>query len=111
MSSFEDFLHWYVKKHFVPTLEALQKNDCLFHDRDVVVLNLGCTLPKLAKICLHMSTDTKLYPITEADKDLLEKIGEDVVGGPTIVFTREAVFDNFFSKVYKYTQFKCGDWC
>ena len=92
------------------SLEVLQKIDCLFHDRDVVILNLGCTLPKLVNICLHMSTDTKLYPITEADIDLLEKIGEDVVDGPTIVFTREAVFDEtFFSKVYKYTQIKCGD--
>ena len=32
------------------------------------MLNLGCT-----KICLHKSTDIKLYPCTKADKDLLEK--------------------------------------
>ena len=35
-------------------------------------------------------------PITEAEKDLLEKIRQDVVGGPSIVFTRKAVVDETF---------------
>ena len=38
------------------------------------MLNLGCTLPNLANICLHKSADTKTYPSTEADTDLTEKI-------------------------------------
>ena len=60
------------------------------------MLKLGCTLPNLANICLHKSTDAKFYPFTEADKDLLEEIREDVVGGPSIVFTRKAVVDVTF---------------
>ena len=60
------------------------------------MLNLGCTLPNLANIFLHKSTDAKFYPFTEGDKDLLEKIREDVVGGPSIVFTRKAVVDETF---------------
>ena len=57
----------------------------VYHDKDTNTLTLGCSLPNLAKLCLHKSTDAKNYPITEADKDLLEKIREDVVGGPSIV--------------------------
>ena len=38
------------------------------------MLKLGCTLPNLANICLHKSTDPKFYPFTEGDKYLLEKI-------------------------------------
>ena len=53
-------------------------------------------VPNLANICLHKSTDAKFYPFTEGDKDLLEKIREDVVGGPSIVFTRKAVVDEIF---------------
>ena len=34
------------------------------------MLKLGCTLPNLANVCLHKSTDAKLYPFTEGDKDL-----------------------------------------
>ena len=60
------------------------------------MLKLGCTLPKMAKICLHKSTDSKFYPFTESEKALLEKIREDMVGGPSIVFTRKAVVDDTF---------------
>ena len=55
------------------------------------MLKLGCTLPILANICLHCSTIVKFYPFPEGDKDLLEKIREDMLGGLSIVFNRKAV--------------------
>ena len=66
------------------------------HDKDIDMLKLGCTLPNLANICLHKPTDAKFYPFTEGDKNLLEKSREDVVGGPSIVFTRKAVVDQTY---------------
>ena len=60
------------------------------------MLKLGCTLPNLANICLHKSTDAKFYLFTESDKDLLEKVREDMVGGSTIVFTHKAMVDETF---------------
>ena len=60
------------------------------------MLKLGCTLPNLANNCLHKSTSAKVYPFTETDKDLLQKIREDMVGGPSIVFTHKAVVDETF---------------
>ena len=45
---------------------------------------------------MHKSTDSKFYPFTESDKDLLEKIREDMVGGPSIVLTLKAVVDETF---------------
>ena len=59
-------------------------------------MKLGCTLPKLSNICLHKSTDANFYPFTEGDKDILENVREDVVGGPSIVCTRKAVVDETF---------------
>ena len=96
MNSFKDFLRWYNNKDVVPTLEAMQKMIAFQHDRDIDMLNLGCTLPNLGNLCLHISFDAKFYPFTEGDKDLLEKIREEVVGGPSIVFTRKAVVDETF---------------
>ena len=96
MSSFKDFLRRYNNKDVVPTLEAMQKMIAVYHDKDIDMLKLGCTLPNLANICLHKSTDAKFYPFTEGDKDLLEQIREDVVGGPSIVSTRKAVVDETF---------------
>ena len=97
MSSFKDFLRWYDNKDVVPTLEAMQKMIAFYHDKNIDMLELGCTLPNLANICLHKSTDANFYPFREGDKDLLEKI-RDVVGGPSIVFTRKAVVDGIFMR-------------
>ena len=60
------------------------------------MLKLGCTSPNSANICLLKSTDAKFYPFTESDKDLLEKIREDMFGGPSIVFTLNAVLCQTF---------------
>ena len=90
------FLRWYINKVVVPPLESMQKLIAFYHDKDVDMLRLGCTLPNLANICLHKSTDAKFDPFTEGDNDFLEKIWEDAVGGPSIVFTREAVAGETF---------------
>ena len=60
------------------------------------MLKLGCILPNLANICLHKYTSSKVYPFIETDKELLQKIRDDVVGGPSILFTRKAVVEGTF---------------
>ena len=97
MKSFKEFLMWYNNKDVVPTLEAMQKMIGFYRQKEIDMLKLGCTLPNLANICLHKSTDSKIYPFIESDKDL-EKIREDMVGGPSIVFTRKAVIDEKFNR-------------
>ena len=62
-----------------------------YHNKGIDMLKLGCTIPNLANICLHKSTNVKFYPFFEGDKDLCEKIREEITGGPSIVFTRKAV--------------------
>ena len=96
MCTFKDFLRWYNNKDVVPTLEAMQKMLAFYHKKGNDMLKLGCTLLNLANICLHKSTIAKFYPFIETDKDLLQKIREDMVGGPSIVFTRKAVVDETF---------------
>ena len=96
MHYFSDFLKWCNNKDVVPTLEAMQKMIDFYHNKGIDMLKLGCTLANLDIICLHRLTGSKFYPFTESDKDLLEKIREDIVGGPSIVFTRKAVVDETF---------------
>ena len=83
LQSFSDF-KWYNKKDVVPTLEAIQKMIEFYHNKGSFMLKVGCTLPKLANICLPKSTDSKFHSFTESDKDLLEKIREHMVGGPPL---------------------------
>ena len=63
------------------------------HNNCIDMLKLGCTLPNLANICLHKSTYRKFFPFVEAHKFLPDKIREDMIGGPTILFTRKAIVD------------------
>ena len=67
MQFFSDFFNWYNKKDVVPTLETMQKRIEFYHNKGIDMLKLGCTLPDLANICLHKSTGSKLYPLTESD--------------------------------------------
>ena len=67
-----------------------------YHDKGFDMLKLGCTLPNITNICLHKSTNHKFYPFFERDKNLCEQIREHRTGGPSIVFTRKAVFDQTY---------------
>ena len=96
MQYFSDFLMCYNKKDVVPIQESMQKEIEFYHNKGIDMLKLGCTQPNLANNCLHESTDSKFYPVTESDKDLLEKVREDIVGAPSIVFTRKAVVKETF---------------
>ena len=79
-----------------PNTQSNAKRLAFYHKKENDMLKLGCTLPNLANICLHKSTRAKFYAFTETEKDLLQKIREDMVGGPSIVFTRTAVVDKTF---------------
>ena len=46
------------------------------HDKDMDILKLGFTLPSLGYICLHKSSNSKLYVFPEGENDLLDEIRE-----------------------------------
>ena len=74
----------------------MQKLIEFYHNKGIGMLKLGCTLPNLAIICLLKSTGSKFCPFRESDKDLLEMIRKDMVGGPSILITRKTVVDETF---------------
>ena len=86
----------YKNKDLAPSLDAMKKMLAFDHRKGIDMLKLGCALPILANTCPHKSTNAKIYPFTETDKDLLQKIREEMVGSPSIVFTRKAVVDKTF---------------
>ena len=67
-----------------------------YHQKENDMLKRGCTLPNLANICLHKSNNEKFYPFCTIDRDLRQKIREDMTNGPSIVFYRKAVVDEIF---------------
>ena len=96
MTVLKDFLKWYNNKDVVPTLEAMQYMIQFYHNKRIDMLKFGCTLPNLANICLHKSTNYKFFPFCESYKDLCEKIKEDMTGGPSFVITRKTVVDETY---------------
>ena len=63
------------------------------HNRGIDVLKMGCTLPNLANNCLYSFIGANLYLLIERDKLLPLKVRKDIVGGPSILFTRKSVVD------------------
>ena len=63
----------------------------VYHDRGIDSAKLGCRLPNLPNICLQSSTTASFYQFPEGDKDLIEKMEEDMVGGPSIISMQKAV--------------------
>ena len=88
MNVFKDISKWYNKEDVVPTLEVMQKMIQFYHNQGIDRLYLGCTLPNIANISLHKTTNHKFYQCCESDKDLCEKVREDMTGGISNVFTR-----------------------
>ena len=82
MGTFRDFAKRYNNKDVVPTLDAMQKKIEFYQYKGIDMFKLGCTLPNLANICFHKSTNHKCFPFVEANKDLQNKINEDMTGGP-----------------------------
>ena len=100
-----EFLRSYNNNDVVPVFEALQKISAFYHNKGIEKLKLAYTLVNLANIFLQKYTNAKLYLLTESDEDLREKIREDMVVGPSIVFTQKVVVnEDFFhnsSKIFK----------
>ena len=61
------------------------------------MLKLRSNLTNVTFICLNKSTAAKFHPSAENNRDLQEKIREDMVGRPSTVFKRKAVVDETFS--------------
>ena len=101
MTSFKHFLRWYNNKDVVSPMEATHKPITFWHQKNVVMLKLGSTIPNLSNNCLHKPTDTEIYPIAEADKNLKEKNREDVVCGSVVLTGKAVVGDTFVRKSTK----------
>ena len=94
--SLKNFLCWYYNKVVLPNLEAMQKMITFYRGNEIDLLKLGFTLINLANNCLQKYTDAEFYPLTEGDKNILQQTPEDVVHGPSLVFTLKVVADETF---------------
>ena len=73
MATFRDFVKWYNNKDVVQTLESMQKMMEFYHNKGIDMLRLGCTLPNLANICLHKSTNHNFFQLLKLTRIYMTK--------------------------------------
>ena len=56
--------------------EALQGKVAFYHNKGADILKIACTLPNVAKFCVHKSTTAKPSLFAGNDMSLLEKSAE-----------------------------------
>ena len=71
--TFLDFVRLFNKKNVVPILQAMNKITKFCHDQKGDMLQLGCTLPNLAIVCIHKSKDRKFYPPSKQKNTCMRK--------------------------------------
>ena len=90
MRSMRDFLRWYNNKDVVPFLEALDKQVEFFRSIELDMFKDGIGIPGLTLRYLHksMDQDTYLALFSKHQADVHTLIRQQLVGGPSIVFSR-----------------------
>ena len=90
MASLRDFLVWYNNLDVQPFLVALERQSGFYQELGLDMLKHGIGLPGLCLRYLFSSMSPKVYIslFTEKQRDLAEKLRKNIVGGPSIVFTR-----------------------
>ena len=84
------YLQWFFPLNvFCSNVASYAERGWFFH-KEIDLLKVGCSLSNLANFWLQKSSNAKFYLFKESDKNLLEKIREDMVDGLSVVFTRKA---------------------
>ena len=72
---------WFSNEYVAQIFKVMQKMIAFYHNKNIHMVKLGCTLTNLVGICLYQSTDAKLNPFAEGDKNMLKRVKEHVLGG------------------------------
>ncbi|XP_072172025.1 uncharacterized protein [Diadema setosum] len=90
MSTMRDFLAWYNNRDVQPFVEAVKKMISFYSERGIDMFKDGISVPGLTMKYLMKATplNTHFSLIHRKDADLFQAMKKNLVGGPSIVFTR-----------------------
>ena len=87
METFEDFLRYYNNLDVIPFVEAVEKMQYFYKDLGIDFLKEALSIPGVARKYLFQ-TNPVFALFGEEDADLYRTIKKNIVGGPSIIFTR-----------------------
>ena len=91
MSSFRDFLVWYNNLDVGPFVTAVERFQKFYFDKGIDVFKTAISVPGIARQMLFRTArkeNVTFALFDENNKDLYQTIKNNIVGGPSIIFTR-----------------------
>ena len=91
MTTFRDFLVWYNDLDVGPFVTAVERFQRFYFDKDIDVFKTAISVPGIARQLLFQSAKELNVNFALFDKnnaDLYNTIKQNIVGGPSIIFTR-----------------------
>ena len=88
MTTFRDFLIYYNNLDVGPFVEAVEKMHVFYQPMDIDYLKETISIPGIARKFLFKDTKAYFSLFGQEDKDLYHTIKKNIVGGPSIIFTR-----------------------
>ena len=91
MTTFKDFLVWYNNLDMGPFVNAVERFQKFYFDKGLYVFKTAISVPGIARQLLFRSARNQhanLALCDQSNSDLYQTIKENIVGGPSIIFTR-----------------------
>ena len=91
MTTFQDFLVWYNNLDVAPFVQAVGKFQQFYFQKGIDVFKSAISVPGIARQLLFKTAKKQKVNFALFDnhnKDLYQTIKHNIVGGPSIIFTR-----------------------
>lgn len=91
MQTFRDFLVWYNNLDVRPFVEAIEKFLHFYFQKGIDVFKTAISVPGIARQLLFKTArdqNANFALFDEGNKDLYQTVKRNIVGGPSIIFTR-----------------------
>ena len=101
MQTFEDFLIYYNNLDVEPFVAAVENMQLFYFERNIDIFKIAISVPGVARRWLYDSAKragSSFSLIHRDDEDLYYVIKKNIVGGPSVIFTRDAEVGRTFIK-------------
>lgn len=91
MKSFKDFLQWYNNLDVKPFVQGIINYCKLYWEKKIDIFKIAVSIPGIARLNLFNTSQKygAIFPLFDfSTKDIYRSIQDNIVGGPSIIFTR-----------------------
>ena len=109
MSSFREFLVWYNDRDVKPFLEAIEKQAAFYREKHTDMFKDGISVPGLTLKYLFENLPEDVYFTLYGEAELHKLVKDQIVGGPSVVFSR--YHEKGVTKIKEKDYGEEAEWC